>query len=191
MRRPIRSLMGALRRCGDMPPQVSYDDVPAPRGWLGIAFFGVFVYVASQLLKVYASEVARWTGSTSPEVLRILAVTSGLGSILVLAGLVAALWRSNLAAGLSGSGVRGLTLGAAGVGILLLFETALTLDFLGVTPDTVLALLRAQVIGDVLGNAFAFAGLASLAVGLANAARLFGESRDATPPSAAPGKPSA
>lgn len=160
-----------------MSPQTSYDDVPAPRGWLGIAFFGVCVFVVSKLLWVYAPQVADALLSDPADVERTLSVTAGLGSLLVLAGLVAALWRANLAAGLSPSGVRGLVLGAAGVGVLILFELALFLDFLRVPADAVAALLRAQPMGDVMGNALAFAGLASLTVGLADAGRLFRESR--------------
>jgi len=47
----------------------------------------------------------------------VLRLTSNLGQILFLAGVGAALWRANLAAGLSSSGVSGLVIASAGVGL--------------------------------------------------------------------------
>lgn len=165
----------------------SFENVPAPRGWLWVAFLGVWLYLVSQLLRVYPAQVAAAVGATETDVLPALAVTSGFGSILVLSGLVAAFWRSNLAAGLSPAGVRGLVMGSAGVGVLVLFEVARLSDFLRISIDPVAALLKAQSIGDVMGNALAFAGLASLAVGLTQAAGLFErapEEAQAAPPAA-------
>ena len=152
---------------------LSYDDVPPPRGWLAVAFLGVWLYLVSQVLRGYPTAVSDATGLDPYVAFQALAVTSGLGSIMVLSGLVAALWRANLAAGLSSSGVRGLVLGAAGVGVLVLFVVAAALRLAGLEEDTLGALVRAQPVGDVLGTALAFAGLASLAVGLTHAIGLF------------------
>ncbi|MGQ0797886.1 MAG: hypothetical protein ACT4OI_08515 [Methanobacteriota archaeon] len=155
-----------------MSPERIYG-ARSPRGWLFLAFLGVWVYLISQVLKVYNAVVADMTALSPGDVLSLLAITSGLGSVLVFAGLVSALWRANLAAGLSGAGVRGLVLGASGVGVLLVFAIALVLAFLGFGGEFVAALTRVRDIGDVLGTALAFAGLASLGVGLAHATSLF------------------
>ncbi|MFA5896257.1 MAG: hypothetical protein WC985_05060 [Thermoplasmata archaeon] len=152
---------------------VAVEEVRAPRGWLGLAFFGVFVYLVSQIFRQYPFQVAGWANVDAADLGRFLAMTAGLGSILFFSGLVAALWRANLAAGLAPAGVRGLALGAAGVGVLLLFEIALLFDFLRVQLPAIGSLLNAHEIGDIVGNALAFAGLASLGVGLADAVGLF------------------
>lgn len=156
-----------------MGGSLSYDDVPPPRGWLAFAFLGVWVYLVSQVLRGYPTAVSGATGLDPYVAFQALAVTAGFGSIMVLSGLVAALWRANLAAGLSPAGVRGLVLGAAGVGVLVLFLIAAALRLVGLEEDTLTALVRAQPVGDVLGTALAFAGLASLAVGLTHAVGLF------------------
>jgi hypothetical protein len=147
----------------------------APRGWLFVAFLGVWLYLVSQVLRVYEETVAPWAGLSRADLLSALAITAGLGSLLFFAGVVSALWRANLAAGLSGAGVRGLVLGASGVGVLLVFEAVLLLAYFDVGDEFVSTLLRPAVrtIGDILGTALSFAGLASLAVGLAQAVRLF------------------
>jgi len=163
-----------------MSPERVYG-ARSPRGWLFVAFLGVWVYLISQVLKVYNAAVADMVTLSPTDVLRLLAITSGLGSLLVFAGLVAALWRANLAAGLSPSGVRGLVLGAAGVGVLVLFEIATILRLLGLEEDALTSLVRAQAVGDVLGTALAFAGLAFLAVGLTHAVGLFRPAREAPP----------
>ncbi|OGS47765.1 MAG: hypothetical protein A3K66_04655 [Euryarchaeota archaeon RBG_16_67_27] len=160
---------------------LSYDDVPPPRVWLAFAFLGVWLYLISQILRGYPTAVSGATGLDPYVAFQVLAATSGLGSIMVLSGLVAALWRSNLAAGLSPSGVRGLVLGAAGVGVLVLFEIATILRLLGLEEDALTSLVRAQAVGDVLGTALAFAGLAFLAVGLTHAVGLFRPAREAPP----------
>lgn len=156
-----------------MPSELSYDDVPPPRAWLLTAFLGVWVYLVAQLLRGYSLWVSDALGMSRPDAEQLLGFLAGLGSILVMAGLTAALWRANLAAGLSHAGVRGLVLGAAGVGVLLLFEVADLLGLFGVEPDSVAALLRARSVGDILGTSLAFAGLASLVVGLSHATGLF------------------
>lgn len=167
-----------------MAPERVYG-ARSPRGWLFVAFLGVWVYLISQVLKVYNAAVADMVTLSPTDVLRLLAITSGLGSLLVFAGLVAALWRANLAAGLSGAGVRGLVLGASGVGVLLVFVITLALAFLEFGGEFVAALARVRDIGDVLGTALAFAGLASLGVGLAHATSLFRRPAHAPRPSEA------
>lgn len=169
-----------------MVAQTAYDGVPVPRGWLLVAFLGVSLYLVSQVLQAYYVGVAEAVGLPPPEVLRILGVTSGLGSLFVLSGLVTALWRANLAAGLSPASVRGLVLGASGVGVLVLFEFGLVLDLFGVGGDSVRAFIQVQPIGGAFGNALALAGLASLAVGLAHATSLFGRAADTGAPERTP-----
>ncbi len=156
-----------------MPSNVSYGNVPAPRGWLGVAFLGVWLYLISQIMQLFSSTASEAMAVSEADLLPALAMTSGLGQILVLSGLVAALWRSNLAAGLTPSGVRGLVMGSAGVGVLVLFEIAQLFDFLRVRLDPIPALLKAAPTGSIMGIALAFAGLASLAVGLTQVVGLF------------------
>ena len=166
-------------------PQVAYPGLRSPRGWLAVAFLGVVLYLVSQVFRLYPEWIASVTGSTVGAVRQVLGVTAGLGSILFLSGLVAALWRANLAAGLSPAGVAGLALGAAGIGVLFLFEIARVLDWIRVTVSQVRDLLNAAEVGDIIGNAFAFAGLAFLGVGLAQAAGLFGRPEEELPRAAA------
>src|SRR3989442_11834074 len=88
----------------------------SPRGWLFLAFIGVWLYLASQLLRLYPARVAEIVVLPVLEVREVLALTSGLGQLLFFGGLVAALWRANLAAGASSAGIRGLAFGVAGGG---------------------------------------------------------------------------
>src|SRR5438034_519368 len=106
--------------------------IRSPRGWLGLAFLAVWLYLISQLLRIFPAGTADAFGLTVPEARQVLAITSGLGQIGLFAGLVAALWRANLAAGVSDTGIRGLGLGLAGVGMLTLFEIALFVDWIRV-----------------------------------------------------------
>lgn len=154
-------------------------EVQSPRGWLGLAFSGVWLYLASQLLRIFPTGAAEAFGLSVPEVLEVFAITSLLGQIVLFTGLTSALWRANLAAGLSSVGVRGLVLGAAGIGVLLISEIALLLDWGGVSVGPVtrfvaVPFLDAAVIG---GTALVFGGLASLGIGLSRAIRLFARSR--------------
>src|SRR5437899_5150058 len=91
-------------------------------------------------------------------------------------GLVAALWRANLAAGVSNAGIRGLAFGVAGVGILGVFEFALFLDWLGAAFNPMAVFAQSPVLdtGVIAGTALAFAVLASLVVGFAQSTDLFG-----------------
>ena len=157
--------------------------IRSPRGWLGLAFLAVWLYLISQLLRIFPAGTADAFGLTVPEARQVLAITSGLGQIGLFAGLVAALWRANLAAGVSDTGIRGLGLGLAGVGMLTLFEIALFVDWIRVaSPFTDLTRSPALDAGIITGTAVVFAGLASLGVGLARAVDLFGRSRAAAVP---------
>src|SRR5207244_8150064 len=93
--------------------------IPPPRGWLGLAFLAVWLYLISQLLRIFPNGTADAFDLSIPEARQVLAITSGLGQIVLFAGLTAALWRANLAAGVSGSRIRGLGLGVAGSGCSL------------------------------------------------------------------------
>src|SRR5437867_10806187 len=105
-------------------PRVAQVGLRSPRGWLFLAFLGVWLYLAAQLLRLYPGRVAEVVVLPVLEVKEVLALTSGLGQLLFFGGLVAALWRANLAAGGSNPGIRGLAFGVAGVGIPRLFEFA-------------------------------------------------------------------
>src|SRR3989475_13292722 len=99
-------------------PRLGRPGLRSPRGWLFLAFIGVWLYLASQLLRLYPARVAEIVVLPVLEVREILALTSGLGQLLFFGGLVAALWRANLAAGASSAGIRGLAFGVAGGGHL-------------------------------------------------------------------------
>jgi len=159
-----------------MPSKLPYV-AKAPTGWLVIAFLGIGVYLATWVIQLFFLQtVADFLGLTLVGLAGYLSIASGLGSLLILSGLIAALWRANVAAGLSGASGLGLALGIAGVGILFAFEVALVLDFFDLEKGLSATLLnvRRAFSGDALGNVLAFAGLAALAVGLARAVRLFG-----------------
>jgi len=161
--------------------------IRSPRGWLGLAFLGVWLYLISQMLRIFPTGTAGMFDLTISETQEVLAITSGLGQIVLFAGLVSALWRANLAAGLSGSGIRGLAFGAAGVAILTFLEVALLLDWLGLalSPMDLFARSAALDAGVIVGTALVFAGLASLGVGLSQALDLFGRTERDVPPSVA------
>src|SRR3989449_7319704 len=97
-------------------PRIGRSGLRSPRGWLFLAFLGVWLYLASQLLRLYPARVAEIVVLPVSEVREVLALTSGLGQLLFFGGLVAALWRANLAAGASSAGIRGLAFGVAGGG---------------------------------------------------------------------------
>ena len=156
--------------------QGSAARIRSPRGWLGLAFLAVWLYLISQLLRIFPDGTANTFDLTIPEARQVLAITSGLGQIALFAGLVAALWRANLAAGVSRPGLRGAALGAVGVAVLGLFEVALVLDWIGIPLSLVNELARSPALdaGFIAGAALVFAGLASLGVGLAQVLDLFG-----------------
>ena len=168
--------------------RVPARSIRPPRGWLGLAFLAVWLYLISQLLRIFPSGTADAFGLSIPEARQVLAITSGLGQIVLFAGLTAALWRANLVAGVSGSRIRGLGLGVAGVGLLSLFEIALFFDWIRIFVNPMNELARSPALdaGIIAGTALVFAGLASLGVGLARAVDLFGRAKAAVP--AAPGQ---
>src|SRR2546427_7550939 len=104
--------------------RIGRTGLQSPRGWLFLAFLGVWLYLASQLLRLYPARVAEIVVLPISEVKELLALTSGLGQLLFFGGLVAALWRANLAAGASSAGIRGLAFGVAGGGPLRRVEFA-------------------------------------------------------------------
>src|SRR2546426_2175566 len=128
-------------------PRIGRPGLRSPRGWLFLAFIGVWLYLASQLLRLYPARVAEIVVLPVLEVREVLALTSGLGQLLFFGGLVAALWRANLAAGASSAGIRGLAFGVAGVGTLGVMEFALFLDWLGAPVKPL------RVFGDTTGPA--------------------------------------
>src|SRR2546425_1041339 len=160
-------------------PRIARSGLRSPRGWLFLAFLGVWLYLASQLLRLYPARVAEVVVLPVSEVREILALSAGLGQLLFFGGLVAALWRANLAAGVSNAGIRGLAFGVAGVGILGVFEFALFLDWLGAAFNPMAVFARSPVLdtGVIAGTALAFAGLASLVVGFAQSTDRFGRPR--------------
>src|SRR2546422_2892104 len=95
-------------------PRIGRTGLRSPRGWLFVAFLGVSLYLASQLLRLYPARVAEIVVLPAAEVKEILALASGLGQLLFFGGLVAALWRANLAAGVSNAGIPGLAFRLAG-----------------------------------------------------------------------------
>src|SRR3989475_8151691 len=97
-------------------PRIARSGLRSPRGWLFLAFLGVWLYLASQLLRLYPARVAEIVVLPISEVKELLALTSGLGQLLFFGGLVAALWRANLAAGASRARIRGLAFCVAGGG---------------------------------------------------------------------------
>src|SRR2546427_11217013 len=90
--------------------------IRSPRVWLGLAFLGVWLYMLSQLFRIYPAPVANAFALTIAEAQEALAITSGLGQIILFAGLVAAPWRANPAVRPSRASRRGLPLGWAGGG---------------------------------------------------------------------------
>src|SRR2546426_2886823 len=164
-------------------PRIARSGLRSPRGWLFLAFLGVWLYLASQLLRLYPARVADVVVLPVSEVREILALSAGLGQLLFFGGLVAALWRANLAAGVSNAGIRGLAFGVAGVGLLGVFEFALFLDWLGAAfnPMALFAQTPVMDTGVIAGTALAFAGLASLVVGFAQSTDLFGRRQRRAP----------
>src|SRR5256886_14011489 len=168
-------------------PGIGRTGLRSPRGWLFLAFLGVSLSLTSQLLRLYPARVAEIVVLPAAEVKEILALTSGLGQLLFFCGLVAALWRANLAAGASNAGIRGLAFGVAGGGTLGVFEFALFLDWLraALNPSGVLAQTPVLDTGVIAGTALAFAGLASLVGGFCPCTDLFGRREGRVPAPAA------
>ena len=148
--------------------------IRAPRGWLGLAFLGVWTYFLAQTFQLYVDGFASGSNLTVPEALDVLRVMSNLGQILFLSGIAVALWRANLAAGLTPAGVRGLAIASGGVGVLLFFEAVILIAWVHVVQSPIGALSGAYGVGSIVGVALGLAGIASLGVGLTQAAGFFG-----------------
>src|SRR5207245_5650958 len=116
-------------------PRIGRAGLRSPRGCVFLALIGVWLYLAAQLLRLYPARVAEIVVLPVLEVREVLALTSGLGQLLFFGGLVAALWRANLAAGASSAGIRGLAFGVAGGGTLGVIGFALFLALVGVRVD--------------------------------------------------------
>src|SRR2546428_13852985 len=113
------------------PPRIGRTGLRSPRSWLFLAFLGVSLYLASQLLRLYPARVAEIVVLPAAEVKEVLALTSGLGQLLFFGGLGAALWRGDPAAGAPNPGHRGLPFGVAGVGAPGRFELPLVPHWVG------------------------------------------------------------
>ena len=153
--------------------------VRSPQGWLGLAFGGIWLYLLSQLLRIFPGGVASAFDLTVSEAFQVLAITSGLGQVVLFTGLTSALWRANRAAGLSRFSVRGLALGAAGIVVFSLVEIALFLQWIGRSVALLDVLAGTPVLdaGAIAGTALVFAGLASLGIGLSRSIDLFGRAQ--------------
>src|SRR3989475_1697747 len=154
--------------------RIGRTGLQSPRGWLFLAFLGVWLYLASQLLRLYPARVAEIVVLPVLEVKEVLALTSGLGQLLFFGGLVAALWRANLAAGASSAGIRGLAFGVAGGGTLGVMEFALFLDLLGAPVNPIGGFGQTPVLDNrgLARPAPPFARFASLGGGVSQATDL-------------------
>src|SRR2546428_13485378 len=97
-------------------PRIGRSGLRSPRGWLFLAFLGVWLYLAAQLLRLYPARIAEIVVLPVSEVKEVLALTAGLGQLLFFGGLVPALWRANLPAGPANAGIPGRALAGAGGG---------------------------------------------------------------------------
>lgn len=167
-----------------MSTVVTPEPVPAPRGWLRLALFGAFVYLASKLMAFYPDAASRATGITSVGLAAYLPVVAGAGLVLFLWGLVAAFWRLNRAAGHTGTGVAGLVAGAVGVVLLAGLVLLDLAGALGFQVPLLVAIGSREPLAVLVGTFLAFTGLAILGLGLARAMGLLGPS--APSPSGAP-----
>ena len=155
-------------------PQPASPTIRPPRGWLGLAFLGIWIYFLSQVFQLYEGFFAEGAGLTEPEAISVLRITSNLGEILFLSGVVAALWRANLAAGPASGGTRGLALGSASVGLLVFFEAVLLLDWMEIATPLIRSVGLWFGLGSIVAVALGLAGIASLGVALSRAVGLFG-----------------
>jgi hypothetical protein len=156
-----------------MSAATSPEPVTAPRGWLRLALFGAFVYLASKLMEFYPTAASQATGISPTNLGSYLPVLAGAGLVLFLCGLVAAFWRLNRAVGHTHAGVVGLVAGAVGVFVLaglVVLDLAMAL---GLPIPLLAALGSRQALTDLVGTFFAFVGLATLGVGLVHARGLF------------------
>ncbi len=147
----------------------SAEPVPTPRGWVRLALFGSFVYLASQLMAFFPAAAARATQVDPATLAAWLPVGPATGLVLFLGGTVAAFWRVNRVAGHTAAGVMGLVGGTLGV-LLLAGLDLLALVVAFGAHNVVLDSHGSDVpLVQLLGTFLAFAGLATLGLGLAHA----------------------
>lgn len=156
----------------------------APGRWLALASLGVWLYFVSQLSQAYLPAFADGAGLSLDDAGRVLRIGSNLGQLLFFAGIVAALWRANRAAGRSGSGVRGLVVGSAGTAILGILEGLLLTDWYRVPLISGAAVDAIAPVASPFGVALALTGIASLVVSLTRTVGLL-SGQAATPASSA------
>jgi len=149
------------------------EAVPAPRGWLRLALFGAFVYLASKLMAFYPDAASRATGLSSTVLATYLPVAAGAGLVFVLCGLVAAFWRVNRATGHTHAGVAGLVAGALGVVVLAGLVLLDLAGAMGLQATLLTAIANAEPVADPFGTFLAFVGLATLGLGVAHAGSVF------------------
>ncbi len=152
-----------------MRATVSPEPVPSPRGWLRLALFGSFVYLAAQLMDLYLAAASRATGMAQATLTSWLPVAAGAGLLLLLAGLIAAFWRVNRVAGHTGAGVAGLVTGTLGVLLLTGLEVVVLAANLGLSSAVLASLENDATLATSVGTFLAFAGLGALGLGLARA----------------------
>lgn len=140
---------------------------------MGLAFFGVVVYGASKLMEFYPDQAGRLIRLSPATLGTYLPLTAIAGTILFFAGLVAALWRANRAAGWSAAGAMGATLGTTGVVVLLGEALALVVSQLALRVALPGVWMNSVALEDLGGTFLAFAGLAALGMGLAHASGLY------------------
>lgn len=155
-----------------MTPMASGEPVRPPRAWVGLAFSGAFLYGGSKLMEFYPKQASHMTTFSTSTLATYLPLTAIAGTILFFAGLVAALWRANRAAGRTGAAAAGVTLGTLGVLVFLGEAVALLVNQLSLPVAIPAPWLGSVAIEDLVGTFLASVGLAGLAWGLARAAGL-------------------
>ncbi len=156
-----------------MASVASGETVRSPRGWAGLAFLGVIVYGASKLMESYPDQASRLMRVSTSTLGTYLPIAAIAGTILLFAGLVAALWRVNRAAGWTAAGAAGATLGTLGVVVLLGEALALVVGQLALRVALPAAWVDSVALEDLAGTFLAFAGLVGLGWGLTHAGGLY------------------
>ncbi len=140
---------------------------------MGLAFFGAILYGASKLMELYPDQASHLI-PLSPATLGMdLPLAAIAGTVLFFAGLVAALWRTNRAAGWTAAAATGATLGTVGVVLLLGEALAVVVNSLTLRVPLPAAWMNSVALEDLAGTFLGFAGLAALGMGLAHASHLF------------------
>ncbi len=152
-----------------MNETASSEPVPTPRGWVRLALFGSFVYLASQLMEFFPAAAARATTLAPATLATWLPVATATGLVLFLAGTVAAFWRVNRVAGHTAAGVLGLVGGTLGTFLLAALDLLAVVLALGVRTALFAALGNEVPLLELAGTFLGFAGLATLGLGLVHA----------------------